>query len=75
MKNYLLLLASYLLISCNQKKINPLIEVYNEKIISIIDIHSNLEVLADSLLLPEVPVWNKKSNELLFVDNLERSLL
>lgn len=75
MKNYLFVLTSFLLISCNQKKINPLIEVYNEKVISIIDIHSELEILADSLLLPEGPVWNKKSNELLFVDNLQNKVL
>jgi gluconolactonase len=75
MKNYLFVLTSFLLISCNKKKINPLIEVYNEKVISIIDIHSELEILADSLLLPEGPVWNKKSNELLFVDNLQNKVL
>ena len=75
MKNYFLVLASFLTISCNQKKINPLIEIYNEKIISIIDIYSELEILADSLLLPEGPVWNKKSNELLFVDNLQNKVL
>ena len=75
MKKYLLLLASFVLISCNQKKINLLIEVYNEKVTSIIDIHSELEILADSLLLPEGPVWNKKSNELLFVDNLQNKVL
>lgn len=75
MKNYFLVLASFLMISCNQKKINPLIEIYNEKIISIIDIYSELEILADSLLLPEGPVWNKKSDELLFVDNLQNKVL
>ena len=75
MKNYLLVLTSFLFIGCNQKKINPLIEVYNEKVISIIDIHSELEILAESLLLPEGPVWNKKSNELLFVDNLQNKVL
>lgn len=75
MKNYFFVLTSFLMISCNQKKINPLIEIYNKKIISIIDIYSELEILADSLLLPEGPVWNKKSNELLFVDNLQNKVL
>lgn len=75
MKKILLVFVLFLSIGCTQKKTNPLIEVYNDEINSVIDIYAELEILADSLLLPEGPVWNKKSDELLFVDNLQNKVL
>ena len=75
MNKIFLVFALIINISCTQKKTNPLIEVYNNEINSVIDVYAELEILADSLLLPEGPVWNKKSNELLFVDNLQNRIL
>ena len=75
MKKSLFVFALVLNIGCTQKQANPIIEVYNDEINSVLDIYTELEVLADSLLLPEGPVWSKKSNELLFVDNLQNKVL
>ena len=75
MNKILLVFALVLSIGCSRKNTNPIIEVYNDEINSIIDVYAELEILADSLLLPEGPVWNKKSNELLFVDNLQNRIL
>ena len=47
---------------------NPKIEVYNSSIEYIIDVNSEIEVLADSIALPEGPLWDESSNSLLFVD-------
>ena len=75
MKKILFVFILVLSISCTDKKSNPLIEVYNTEVHSVIDINAELEILADSLLLPEGPVWNKESDELLFVDNLQNKVL
>lgn len=75
MKKLLFVFILVLSISCTDKKSNPLIEVYNTEVNSVIDINAELEILADSLLLPEGPVWNKESDELLFVDNLQNKVL
>ena len=75
MNKILLVFALVLSIGCSRKNTNPIIEVYNDEINSVIDVYAELEILADSLLLPEGPVWNKKSNELLFVDNLQNRIL
>ena len=75
MNKILLVFGLVLSIGCSRKNTNPIIEVYNDEINSIIDVYAELEILADSLLLPEGPVWNKKSNELLFVDNLQNRIL
>jgi gluconolactonase len=75
MKEILFVFVLILSVSCTQKKSNPLIEVYNTKVNSVIDIYAELEILADSLFLPEGPAWNRKSDELLFVDNLQNKVL
>ena len=62
MNKILLVFALVLSIGCSRKNTNPIIEVYNDEINFIIDVYAELEILADSLLLPEGPVWNKKSN-------------
>ena len=38
------------------------IRIYDESILSIIDLNSKIEVLADSISLPEGPLWDEKSN-------------
>ena len=53
---------------------NPKIEIYNTSIESIIDINSEIEVLADSISLPEGPVWDSNSKSLLFVDVMGNKL-
>ncbi len=62
--------------SCsNTEKIaNPNIETYDDSILDIIDIYSEIEQLADSISLPEGPVWDKASNSLLFVDVMNNKL-
>lgn len=61
--------------SCQQKSPNPIFEVYDYEVASLIDLSAELEVLADSLILPEGPVWNSQNGELLFVDNLQNKIL
>ncbi len=53
---------------------NPKIEIYNSSIESIIDVSSEIEVLADSISLPEGPVWDSNSKSLLFVDVMGNKL-
>ena len=53
---------------------NPKIEIYNSSIESIIDFSSEIEVLADSISLPEGPVWDSNSKSLLFVDVMGNKL-
>lgn len=73
-KNWILPVAFIILIIfwkfSNDEKLepNPKIEVYNKSIESIININSEIEVLADSISLPEGPLWDESSNSLLFVD-------
>lgn len=47
MNKIFLVFALILSISCTQKKTNPLIEVYNDEINSVIDVYAQLEILAD----------------------------
>ena len=63
-----LLLILITLISCSDPVPNSKIEIYDSSIESIIDIYSQIEIIADSIALPEGPVWDSKSNSLLFVD-------
>ena len=51
------------------------IRVYDESILSIIDLNSKIEVLADSIALPEGPLWDEKSNSLLFTDIINNKVL
>ena len=52
------------------KKENTDINIYDTSILSIIDINSKIEILADSISLPEGPLWDEESNSLLFTDCL-----
>ena len=63
-----LLLILITLISCSDPIPNSKIEIYDSSIESIIDIYSQIEIIADSIGLPEGPVWDSKSNSLLFTD-------
>ena len=63
-----LLLILITLISCSDPISNSKIEIYDSSIESIIDIYSQIEIIADSIGLPEGPVWDSKSNSLLFTD-------
>ncbi len=51
------------------------IRIYDESILSIIDLNSKIEVLADSISLPEGPLWDEKSNSLLFTDIINNKVL
>ena len=70
MKNLFITILSVLIIGCTstEKKPNVSIEVYDDSVLEIIDIYSDIEELADSISLPEGPVWDKNSKSLLFVD-------
>lgn len=67
MKKSLILLV-LILVCCSKPEPNPKIEIYNPSIESILDIYSEIEIIADSIGLPEGPVWDSKSNSLLFTD-------
>ncbi|MBC91270.1 MAG: hypothetical protein CMC67_03940 [Flavobacteriaceae bacterium] len=77
MKKIFLLSNIFLFIFCNnqKEKINPEIEIYDNSIESIIDVYSEFEIIADSISLPEGPVWDNNSNSLFFVDNINDKIL
>ena len=77
MKKTFLLLNAFLFVFCNnqKKEINPEIEIFDKSIESIIDVYSEFEIIADSISLPEGPVWNKNSNSLFFVDVINNKIL
>ena len=77
MKKAALFSIFVLFIFCSnpKKQTNPKIEVYDQVITSIIDNTSEIEILGDSISLPEGPVWDEKSNSLLFVDIIANKVL
>ena len=77
MKKILFLSIIFFIIGCNskEKKTNSNIEIYDESIISIIDEMAEFEILADSIILPEGPLWDERSNSLLFVDVINNNVL
>ena len=68
MKYLIILFAAIIMFSCSKSEPNQNIKIYDSSIESIIDVYSEIEILADSISLPEGPVWDKSSNSLLFVD-------
>ena len=72
---FLPLLILFVFCSEPKKITNPKIEIFDKSIESIIDIHSEIEIIADSITLPEGPVWDKNSNSLLFVDVINNQIL
>ena len=77
MKKIILFVISLIFIGCNNSKniSNPKIKIYNKSVLKIIDQNSKIEQLADSISLPEGPVWDKSSNSLLFVDVIQNKVL
>lgn len=77
MKKIILFGISLIFIGCNNSKniSNPKIKIYNKSVLKIIDQNSKIEQLADSISLPEGPVWDKSSNSLLFVDVIQNKVL
>ena len=76
MKNLFFIILSIFIIACSSPEKNPnaKIEVFDESVLEIIDIYSEIEELADSISLPEGPVWDKASNSLLFTDVMGNKL-
>ena len=76
MKNSISILFIFFF-SCNNlsKVENSEIIIYDDSILSIIDLNSKIEILADSISLPEGPLWDKKSNSLLFTDIINNKVL
>ena len=71
---FIIFIIFWKFISDEQPAPNPKIEIYNSSIESIIDVSSEIEVLADSISLPEGPVWDSNSKSLLFVDVMGNKL-
>ena len=71
---FIIFIIFWKFISDEQPTPNPKIEIYNSSIESIIDVSSEIEVLADSISLPEGPVWDSNSKSLLFVDVMGNKL-
>jgi hypothetical protein len=70
------LFSVVLLYSCSEpKKPNTGIEIYDTDIEEIIDVTASFEVIADSIALPEGPVWDDSNQRLLFVDCLNDQLM
>lgn len=74
MKNLKLLLLC-LCIGCENQSKSKNFQIYDDSVMSIIDVNSEIEVLADSISLPEGPLWDKKSNSLLFTDIINNKVL
>ena len=72
MKNLFFTILSIFIIACSSGI--QMIEIFDESILEIIDIYSEIEELADSISLPEGPVWDKASNSLLFTDVMGNKL-
>jgi len=77
MKKIILLGISLMFIGCNNSKnnSNPNIRIYDKSVLSIINKNSKIEQLADSISLPEGPVWDNSTNSLLFVDIIQNKVL
>ena len=77
MKKITLLLLSINIFCCKtlEKTPNPKIEIYDDNIKSLIDITAKIEILGDSISLPEGPVWDERNKALLFVDILKNKVL
>ena len=71
---FIIFIIFWKFISDEQPAANPKIEIYNSSIESVIDVSSEIEVLADSISLPEGPVWDSNSKSLLFVDVMGNKL-
>ena len=76
MKNLFFTILSIFIIACSSPEKNPNanIEIFDESILEMLDIYSEIEELADSISLPEGPVWDKASNSLLFTDVMGNKL-
>ena len=72
---YLTSILLFTFCSNQQKKINPKIEIIVKSIESIIDVYSEIEIVADSILLPEGPVWHNDSKSLFFTDVISNKVL
>ena len=77
MKYVIIGFSTFLFIFCNNPKLtpNPKIHIYDQSFDSIINEFSEIEVLADSISLPEGPVWDEISKSLLFVDIVNNKVL
>lgn len=77
MKYVIIGFSTFLFIFCNNPKLtpNPKIHIYDQSFDSIINEFSEIEVLADSISLPEGPVWDESSKSLLFVDIVNNKVL
>jgi gluconolactonase len=77
MKYVIIGFSTFLFIFCNNPKPipNPKVHIYDQSFDSIINEFSEIEVLADSISLPEGPVWDESSKSLLFVDIVNNKVL
>ena len=63
-----LLLIFSIITSCDNSSKNPDITIVDKSIDSIIDSEAKIEILVDSLLVSEGPLWDKLNNSLIFTD-------
>ena len=63
------------LLGCQIQQDDKTFQIYDESIKSIIDVNSKIETIADSISLPEGPLWDEKSNSLLFTDIINNKVL
>ena len=76
MKNLFTAFLSMFIVACStpEKNANSKIDIYDDSVLDIIDIYSEIEELADSISLPEGPVWDEATQSLLFVDVMGNKL-
>ena len=75
MKQILFFYVLISLLGCQTQQDDKTFQIYDESIKSIIDVNSKIETIADSISLPEGPLWDEKSNSLLFTDIINNKVL
>ena len=71
----LLIVLCYLCSGWENQSKNKNFQIYDESILSLNDVNSEIAFSADSISLPEGPPWYEKSNSLLFTDIINNKVL
>ncbi|MBT4708637.1 MAG: SMP-30/gluconolactonase/LRE family protein [Flavobacteriaceae bacterium] len=73
MKKFTYLILLIFIIGCNtnvnkEKNNDFFVEIFSDSDQKIVHVDSKIEIIADSLIVAEGPLWNKEMNSLLFTD-------
>jgi len=68
MKNFIITFFLFPVILLSQEATNNDITVFDDSVLSIISKNVKIEILADSFVIAEGPLWDSKKNRLIFTD-------